>query len=401
MSAVSIRPYFPFCRVRIVRQSVDVANKVARLGMEPDGRYRPVCHGCGRRQRGIHSWRQRWLRDLPVGTTRVWLACRYRRGYCPHCGGYRVEDLEFFAPYQRVTRRMARYIHDLCKVLTVKQVAAHLGLDWKTVKQVDRAYLEERHSQTDYSGLRLLAVDEIALRKGHRYMTVVLDYETGRVVWLARERTSHTLKSFFDGMTVEQKQAVEAIAMDMWDPFIKAVREAAPHVKIVFDLFHVVAAFNRIVDKIRLAEYRKALAEDKPVYKGSKYLLLVTRQSLRRRDARAHLKALLQLNQTIASVMILREGLNRIWSYRSRAWASRRLHEWCALASSLDYHDLHVFARRLQRYGYGILNHCDYPIHTCRLEGVINKIKLIKRQAYGYRDERYFALKVIQAFLPN
>lgn len=399
MSAASIRPYFPFCRVRIIRQSVEEG--VTEIGMEPDARFRPVCHACGGRQGAIHSWRQRRLRDLPIGTTRVWLRCWYRRGYCATCGGYRVEDLEFFTPYQRVTRRMARYIHDLCKILTVKEVAAHLGLDWKTVKQVDRAFLEKEHSQTDYSGLRLLAVDELALRKGHRYMTIVMDYETGRVVWLARGRASHTLKSFFKGMTTAQKQAVEAIAMDMWDPYIKAVREAVPHVKIVFDLFHVVAAFNRIIDKIRLAEFRKAQAEDKPVYKGSKYLLLVTRRSLHRRAARAHLKALLQLNQTIASVMILREELNRIWSYRSRVWATRRLQEWCALAFSLDYHDLHVFARRLLRYGYGVLNHCDFPIHTCRLEGIINKIKLIKRQAYGYRDERYFSLKVIQAFHPN
>jgi transposase len=349
----------------------------------------------------IHSWRQRWLRDLDLGAARVWIGCRYRRVYCRHCGGYRVEDLRFFEPYQRVTLRLARYIHALCKVLTVRQVATHLGLDWKTVKQVDRTFLEATHGQTDYTGLRLLAVDEVAVRKGHSYMTVVLDYETGRVLWLGRERTAQTLQAFFGGMSAEQKQAVEAIAMDMWDPYIKAVREAVPHVKIVFDLFHAVVAFNRIIDKVRLAEFRKARAQDKPVFKGSKYLLLANRRNIRRRAARAHLKELLELNQTISTVMILKEELKRIWGYRSRPWAARRLHEWCALAQSVDYPDVRKFARRLQRYTYGILNHCDYPIHTSQLEGVINKIKLIKRQAYGFHDQRYFSLKVIQAFATN
>jgi transposase len=191
-----------------------------------------------------------------------------------------VEDLEFFELYRRVTKRLAQYIHELCKILSVQEVAQHLGLNWKSVKKVDKTFLEHTYGQTDYTHLTILAIDESAIRKGHRYMTVVLDYLTGRVVWIGKGRQTETLATFFNGMRPEQKQALQAIAMDMWDPYIKAVKEAVPHVQIVFDLFHVVSAFNKVIDKVRNGEYRKALKKDKAVFKGAKYLLLKNKKNV-------------------------------------------------------------------------------------------------------------------------
>jgi transposase len=313
-----------------------------------------------------------------------------------------VEDLEFFEPHKRVTKRLAKYIYDLCKILPVKQVAEHLGLDWKTVKNADKRFLEQDYGETNYEGLRIIAVDEISLRKGREYMTVVLDYESGRVVWLGKGHKTETLKGFFNGMTEDQKGQIEAVAMDMWRPYVKAVRESLPDtVKIVFDLFHVVAEFSRIIDKVRIAEYGKASEEDKRVIKGSKYLLLKNKRNIRKKQAREHLKKLLGLNETISKMMILKDQLKHIWSYRYRGWARRRLEEWCEMARTIPYKRVTKFAERLERSSYGILNHCDYPIGTSRMEGCNNKIKLIKRQAYGFRDEWYFSLKVIQAFDPT
>jgi len=391
----------PFCRVRIVSQTVSTEGDMASICAEPDRRFWPVCYVCGTPARTVHSRERRPLRDLNLGAARVWILCTYRKVYCPACRRVRVEDLAFFEPYQRVTRRLARYLHELCKRVTVQEVADHLGLNWKTVKNVDKAFLEEAFGQTDYEGLRVLAVDEIAVHKGHRYMTVVLDYTTGRVVWMGKGRKAETLQAFFDGMTPEQKQAVEAVAMDTWDAYIKVVQEELPGAKIVFDLFHVVQAFGRVIDQVRLAEYRQARAEDRGVYKGAKYLLLANRKTIRRREAREHLRRLLALNQTLSTVMILKELLKRIWTYRSRGWAQRRLREWCDLARTVPHPEVRKFAAMLERYAYGILNHCDYPIHTSKLEGVNNKIKVIKRKAYGFHDDRYFSLKVIQAFSGN
>jgi transposase len=293
---------------------------------------------------------------------------------------------------------LALCIHELCKVLTVNDVAKHFGINWKTVKAIDKYFLEQHYGKTEYEGLRILAVDEIAISKGHRYLTVVLDYMSGRVVWVGKDRTKETLDAFFAGMTHEQRQALEAVAMDMWDPYIHAVKKHVPHVKIVFDLFHVVSSFGKVIDKVRNTEYRKASKMDKEVFKGSKYLLLKNKRNIRKKNHREHLKQLLSLNETINTVLILKDTLKCIWQYRSRTWARKALDEWCLLAKTLSHPDVNKFVNMLQRYSYGILNHCDYQIHTSKLEGVNNKIKVIKRKAYGFLDERYFTLKIIQAF---
>ncbi len=125
-------------------------------------------------------------------------------------------------------------IHHLCNVMTVADVARHFQLDWKTVKDIDKHDLEVHSKQTDLHGLRILAGDEIAIRKGHSDLTVVLDYQSGRVVYVGRHRKAKTLKRFFKQLTAKQRKSIEAVVMDMWDPYIKAVKKM-PRAKIVFD----------------------------------------------------------------------------------------------------------------------------------------------------------------------
>jgi len=333
-----------------------------------------------------------------LAATPVWIKCHYRKVFCSHCQRVSVEDLELFHPYLRVTTRLARYIYQLCRLMTVTDVTRHLALDWKTVKAIDKYFLEQEYGQPDLDGLHLLAVDEISIRKGHSYLTVVLDYVSGRVLFVGKHRKAKTLKRFFNQLKPRQRKSIDAVVMDMWDPFIKAVKKKLPNAKIVFDLFHVVANFNRVIDKVRNSEYRKASKEDKAVYKGAKYLLLKNRSNLRRLSERQKLQHLLELNEVINTVLILKEKLKHIWTYRSRTWAGKALDQWCELAGSLKNQSLTAFVKTLQRYRYGILNHCDYPIHNGKLEGVNNKIKVIKRKAYGFHDLRYFTLKIYQAF---
>jgi len=396
MSGISITHYFPFCRIHIIGQRVNGTTSLIQA--RPDQRYNPICYICKRSSVIIHKWVQRPIRDLNFGPAYVSIECRYRQIYCLMCGRFVLEDLEFFEPSRRVTKRFARYIHDLCKLLTVQDVAKHCNLDWKTVKDIDKAFLEKEFGQTDYNDLTVLAVDEISIRKGHTYMTVVLDYLTGRVVWTGDGRKAATFMQFFNGMTHDQIEKLEAIAMDMWDPYIKAVETKAPHVKIVFDLFHMVKEFNKIIDRVRIDEYTKASESDKNVIKGSKYLLLKNPENIRKDKDKEHLNRLLALNETISKVMILKDKLKLIWECEAREEAQRQIDEWCALAESVHHPRVDAFVRRIRRYEYGILNHCDFPIHTSMLEGVNNKIKVIKRKAYGFHDQRYFSLKIIQAF---
>jgi transposase len=398
MSVLSIAPYFPFRRIKIIRQTVTPEATKAHILAEPDKRFHPICQKCGQLASGVHSWTQRKIRDLSLATAHTWVTCRYRKLFCARCRGIHIEDLELFHPYLRVTNRLAQYVYQLCELMTVSEVAQHLDLDWKTVKNIDKYYLERDYGTPNLKGLRILAVDEISIRKGHSYLTVVLDFLTGRVVYIGKKRKAKTLKRFFNKLSTGQRKKIEAVAMDMWDPFIKAVIDKLPHAKIVFDLFHVVANFNRVIDKVRNSEYRKASKDDKAVFKGSKYLLLKNRKNIRCQSHRQHLEELLKLNQVINTVMILKDKLKHIWTYRSRTWAAKALDQWCDLARSLKNRSVNTFVRMLERYRYGIINHCDYPIHTGKLEGVNNKIKVIKRKAYGFHDLHYFTLKIYQAF---
>ena len=225
MSKVTIAPYFPFRRIKIINQQVLPDASEAHIQASPDKRFQPVCHFCGQKASGVHSWSKRKLRDLNLATARVWICCQYRKLFCPHCQQISIEDLGLFDPYLRVTTRLALYIYQLCQFMTVTEVAKHLGLDWKTVKNIDKFYLEAQYGQPSLDGLRILAVDEISVKKGHRYLTVVLDYISGRVVFVGKHRKAKTLQRFFDQLSDEQRDGIEAVVMDMWDPFIKAVKK--------------------------------------------------------------------------------------------------------------------------------------------------------------------------------
>lgn len=225
MSGATIAPYFPFRRIKIVNQSVLADASQARIQVKPDKRFQPICHFCGQKAAGVHSWSQRSVRDLNLASTKVWISCQYRKLFCPHCQHISIEDLDLFHPYLRVTVRLALYIYQLCQFMTVTEVAQHLGLDWKTVKNIDKFYLGAQYGQPHLDDLRILAVDEISIKKGHRYMTVVLDYLSGRVVFVGKDRKSKTLKGFFNQMTAGQRKSIEAVVMDMWDPFINAVKK--------------------------------------------------------------------------------------------------------------------------------------------------------------------------------
>lgn len=401
MSTLSIAVYFPFARVKIVDHKPSMKANLTTIGVEPDLRFKPLCHDCGEECSRVHSkGHTRFIRDLDIGPATNYLFARYRKVYCLKCQGVRVEQQAFCDPGKRMTLRFMRMIFELCKIMTVADVARHYALDPKAVKAIDLAGLEQEHGQTDYSNLRILAIDEIAVKKGHVYMTVVLDYVSGRVVAVLEGRRKETLDEFFNGMSAEQKAGIEAVAMDMWEPFINRVQHHCPKAEIVFDLFHLVKSFSHVIDEVRRAEYAKAKGEKKDVLKGSRYLLLKNKKNLSFKQ-QSRLKELLKVNATLSAVYVLKDQLKAIYVHTSRADAQKALSEWCRMAAEIDHREMRKYIHRLQFFEYGILNHCEYAIGTSKLEGVNNKIKVIKRKAYGFQDEHYFALKIKQAFSGN
>lgn len=397
MSSLSIAYYFPFTRVKMVSQNVHDGGALIRI--QPDRRWHPLCHDCHQPAGTIHSQGyRRVIRDLNVADRRVWLEVGYRKIWCPQCGKVRVEHLSFCDSPQRLTHRLRRYVYELCKLLPVTDVAEHLDLDPKTVTAIDKEFLQEEFGSTDYEGLRVLAIDEIALKKGQNsYITVVLDYLSGRVVWTGEGRDKETLDRFFAGMSEEQKAGIQAVAIDMWDPYINRLKHHCPRALIVFDLFHIVKGYGNVIDEVRREEVRKAVGPMKQVVKGSRYLLLKNRENLRP-DQADRLDELLKLNENLNRVYVLKDQLKVIYKYKRRPAAQAALEDWIAMAERIDNYHMAQFVKTLRRFEYGILNHCNFPIGTSRLEGVNNKIKVIKRKAYGFHDPVYFGLKIKQAF---
>ena len=402
MSSLSIAPFFRFAPMKLVGRTIDTDQQTLStvVHLEPDRRYRPRCHHCGSQKGTIHSRdHRRRVRDLDLAASRVHLDVAYRKVCCERCDGVRVEELDFCAPWQRITKRLARAIYELCREMTVEAVARHFDLDPKTVRAAERHFLQEEFSEVQVDGLRILAIDEISLHKGQLgYMTVVLDYETGRVVWMGKGRNKETLDAFFAHLSDEQKQGIEAVAVDMWEAFTNRIAHHCPQAKIVFDLFHLVKGFGDVIDEVRRDEMRKAASQEEKRYvKGSRYLLLKNGENLKSEE-QVRLRELLAVNERLNAVYVLKDQLKVIYTYRRRAWAKKALEQWKALAAEVDHPKIRRFIGRLTFFEDGILNHCDFPIGTSPLEGVNNKIKVIKRRGYGYHDQQYFAWKVMQAF---
>lgn len=403
MSTLSIAPYYPFAGVIPVEQTLigQGGSASARIQFAPEPGCVPRCSGCRLPAPSIHRHRLRAVRDLNLAHARVDLLIPHRMVRCAQCG-IRAEHHDFVSPHRRATERFERAVGDLCRVLPIKAVAEHFGIDWHTAKEIDKRRLEREVGTPDYQGLRLLAVDEIAVHKGHRYMTSVLNVETGAVVWMGQGREKATLLRFFAELTPEQLQGIEAIATDMSAAYREAIQEAVPHVNLVYDLFHVVAKYAReVIDRVRVDESKKMGTEKgRQLIKGSRYLLLRNEENLSD-DQSARLEELLSANEALNTVYILKDQLKRIWRYQSPAWCRRAFREWCHLAEASGIPALMRFAMNLRSYEEGIVAHGRYPLHTGQLEGMHNKMKVIKRQAYGFRDDDYFILKVKAAFHPN
>lgn len=366
------------------------------LTLEPDAG--PRCGGCGRRAARVHDTRCRRIRERDLFDHRVWLEVPVRRVICPHCG-VRVEKIEWIDGRRHMTVAMRRYTEALVRVLPIKHVADLLGLHWHTIKQIDKHRLQHEVSEPDRSRLRYLLMDEFALHKGHRYATVVSCAETQQVIWIGEGRSRAAIRPFFTWLGQACTQ-IEAVGMDMNTAFDLEVQKHCPRAVVVYDLFHVVAKFGReVIDRVRVDQANQLRADRsaRRVIKRSRWLLLRNRQNLSE-DQAVHLDELLAVNQPLTTVYLLKTQLKELWYAPNEAIARQRWDEWYRLAMESGLKPLIIFARRLKPYLDGIIASARFRLQTSVLEGMNNRIKVIKRMAYGYRDNDYFFLKIKAAF---
>jgi len=368
------------------------------------------CSRCGRRTMQVHDTTLRRVRELPILDAETWLLLPHARVECPTCGPT-VEALPWLDRYARMTKRFAESVARLAQVLPIKQVAEWFALSWDTVQAIDRAALEARLGPIDLSQVRRIAIDEFAIQKGHRYATVVVEPETRRVLWVGRGRGREDLRPFFELLGPAGCAALEVAVMDMSESFELETRQHCPGALIVYDLFHVVAKYGReVIDRVRVDETNRIARARGPndqrtrarrrVIKGTRWLLLRNTTTLRPKD-RVRLQEVLAANRHLWVVYVLKDALKQLWRYTYVGAAMRAWREWYGWAARSRIPALVSFARNIKLKLPGILAHCRFPLHTSVLEGINNKIKVLKRMAYGFRDDAYFFLKIRAAFPGN
>ena len=374
-------------------------SRTVTIHLKPSARTM-YCEQCGSRCRQVHETTVRRVRDLPMMALQVRLVVPRRRVWCEQCGGPRLEKLSWLGRYQRVTNRLAEAVSQLLVSSNIQAVSGFFQLNWHTVKALDKALLRQSVAEPDWSQIEYLAMDEFALHKGHRYATVVVDPIRGQVLWVGKGRSRETARAFFEQLPAGVAGQIRAVAIDMTTAYELEIKANCPNAEVVFDLFHVVAKYGReVIDRVRVDQANK-LRHDKParrVIKSSRWLLLRNRQNLDQAQT-TRLDELLEANQPLLTVYLMRDELKRLWFHRHSDAAQQAWEHWLAQASASGVAALALFAQRLSAYVHGILSRCRHPLNTSIVEGINNTIKVIKRRAYGYRDQEYFFLKIRAAF---
>jgi transposase len=331
-----------------------------------------------------------------MGRKRVTIVFGVPRVECHDCGVVRQVTIAFAKAMRRHIRAFERYVLDLLQSMTCEDVADHLGVSWGMIRDIEKEHLKRHYDKPRLKDVKHIAIDEIAVRKGHKYMTVVLDLDTGHVVFVGDGRGGESLQPFWKRLR-RSGAVIEAVATDMSPAYIAAVQVALPDAIFVFDRFHVIKLFNDKLTALRRRLHRQFKdSSERASLKGIRWLLLKRREHLDpEKSEPERLARALELNSDLAAAYFLKEELSEIWEQDDYDTAEGMLLDWIEYAESLQIRELSDFAKTLRRHAVGILAYYDAPITTGPLEGMNNKIKTMKRQAYGFRDMDYFKLKIL------
>ena len=354
------------------------------------------CSVCGSPEVVLRGQSERRFRSLPIGSRPVTLVVPIPRVGCQTCGMVRQVTIGFAQSRRTYTRSFARYALELSRLTTIKDVADHLNISWDVIKEIQKEDLQRRFSQPRLKHLKQIAIDEISIGKGHRYLTIVLDLDSGAVVHVGDGKGGKSLLDFWKRLR-RSGAKVEAVATDMSPAYIDAVTTQLPQATLVFDRFHVMKLLNDRLSDLRRELYREATDQlHKEVLKGTRWLLLKRPENLDlKRNEPQRLQEALELNQPLATAYYLKEQLGEVWEQEDQETAQLFLWDWIQQAETSGIRQMIGFAKTLRLHAYGILAWYDYPISTGPLEGTNNKIKTMKRQAYGFRDLEFLKLKIL------
>lgn len=348
----------------------------------------PRCGECGAKCRSIHDARERRWRHHDLAGMTLHLRYRIHRAHCPDCGTVKTERVSWAAHGSNFTYAFEERAAFLAQQCSKTAVVTLLRTTWRTVGTLIRRVVERSRAANGdrLDGLRLIGVDELSYRRRHKYVTVVVDHERGRVVWAAEGKSAATLKRFFEDLGPERSALLEAVTIDLSGAFIKAVTEASPKAKLIFDRFHVQRLAQDALDETRRDEVRKAQGRDaKAALKGTRWALQKSPWNLTDVEAQT-LVQLEQTNQPLFRAHMLKESLAAILDGRRINVARGRLQLWIAEARDSGLEHFKRVALTIQKHLEGILEYIRSRLSNGTTEGLNGKVRTITRRAYGFHS---------------
>ncbi len=348
-------------------------------------RRRRICSRCGQVCRATHDTVLCRWRHLDLGSQRCYVVARLRRVKCPDCG-VRVEAVPW-ARGPRFTRDFEDVVAFLAQQMAKAPIARLMRIAWDTVGAIVERVIAERLDPGRLDGLRLLGVDEVSYRRRHRYLTVVADHDTGRIVWVAKGRNSATLQAFFTELG-ERRASIRAVSIDMSGEYQRALREAVPHAEICFDPFHVVRVGADAVDQVRRDEWNtheRSHTSTGRWVKHTRWALLKApdRQSLQQLGTLGEVYA---RNQRLYRAFLLYHQLRLLYALKDSALAPAHLDAWLGWAARSKLKPFVKAARTLRRHRDGVLAAIRLGLSNGRLEGLNSRVRLISHRSFGFHS---------------
>lgn len=378
---------------RVYKHSIDEKNKTLELWVRRKrGNRKLECSGCGRKFMEVYDSNERAVRDLPWSGFRTTVHIEVYRVKCPVCG-VKIEKVPLLPSKAPFSKRFEDAVGQACESAAARQVARRFGLAESTVRAIDLRYLERWAASRRKPALRQMGVDEIHMGKKQKFLTVVCNLETAEPLWFGRERKKETLDEFFQKeLTARQRRGIEAACVDMWEPYRLSIEQWASNCRIVYDKFHVMQHANQAIDEVRRAEFFRKGGRLRGLVKGKRWLLLSRWVNLNA-GKRQELNQLFALNRKVFKAYLLKESLDRLWTYHYEGAMLNYLNRWIEQLRWQRLKPFQKLAEMLLDHLDGILNYCRTKVPLGVVEAVNGNIKSLLRRGRGYKNLRYLLLK--------
>ncbi len=372
--------------------SVDLALSEGEVTVhvEQEASAKQSCPTCGKASPGYDSRQRRW-RHLDTCQYKTMLVADVPRVKCEEHGVVTV-TVPWAEPGSGFTAMFEALVIDWLKEASISAVSRLMGLSWNAIDGIMQRAVERGLDRREKICPAHIGVDETAFKKRHDYVTVVSDQDAGTVLHVGSDRKKATLKAWYGGLTVEQREAIDSVSMDMWPAFINATLESLPGAerKIAFDKFHVAKYLGEAVDKVRRQEHKALMAEGYEDLKGSKYDWLYNPENMTHRQKR-RFKALRDSTLKTARAWAIKEFAMSLWHYASKTWARKGWERWLSWAVRSRLDPIKKVARTIKEHLWGILNAVVLKVSNGPAESLNSRIKMIKVRSRGFRNKKRFA----------